>query len=331
MIKYIRGSFVLKYTEFKSQVESGSAFSVYLFEGEDVFFRERGLSLLKNKFVQEPDLNFVSLDSTVSVGDLTASLNGYPFLSEKRLTVVREFYPKQEYFKSGLKSYLDNPSTSSIFAILNEKSCETLKKHPSVCLVECNKADPQLIVRYVKAECIKGGVTIDGETARLLGEYCSFDMTRIETETKKLVAYVGEGGVIQKSSLSEMVARDTEYKIYEMTDYIGKKKFDLALTVIKDMMSKGETPQRILVSVYNYFRRLLHASISGKTAGELAVVFGVKEFAAKKTIEQASMFKKRSLKNAVDMLTELDYKIKSGKIDALDGLWLSIFKIMMDK
>ena len=156
-------------------------------------------------------------------------------------------------------------------------------------------------------------------------------MTRIETETKKLVAYVGEGGVIQKSSLSEMVARDTEYKIYEMTDYIGKKKFDLALTVIKDMMSKGETPQRILVSVYNYFRRLLHASISGKTAGELAVVFGVKEFAAKKTIEQASMFKKRSLKNAVDMLTELDYKIKSGKIDALDGLWLSIFKIMMDK
>ena len=41
----------MKYAEFKNGLESGDVFSVYLFEGEDAFFRERGLSLLKNKFV----------------------------------------------------------------------------------------------------------------------------------------------------------------------------------------------------------------------------------------------------------------------------------------
>ena len=64
-----------------------------------------------------------------------------------------------------------------------------------------------------------------------------------------------------------MVARDTEYKVYEMTDYIAKRKFDMALTVIKDMMSKGETAQRILTAVYNYYRRLLHCAISNISKG----------------------------------------------------------------
>jgi dGTPase len=50
-----------------------------------------------------------------------------------------------------------------------------------------------------------------------------------------------------------MVARDTEYKIYEMTDYIGKQKFDKALEILLDMLGKGEPPARIITSLYNYF------------------------------------------------------------------------------
>ena len=57
------------YTEFKNQMEGGATFSVYLFEGEDVFFRERGLKLLINKFVENPELNLVTLDADASISD----------------------------------------------------------------------------------------------------------------------------------------------------------------------------------------------------------------------------------------------------------------------
>lgn len=331
MLLCIRGSFVLKYTEFKNGLESGEAFSVYLFEGEDTYFRERGLSLLKNKFVTEPSLNFTCLGADVELSELLTSLEGFPFMSEKRLTVVREFYPKSDFFKSGLKEYLENPSPTSVLAILNEKPCESLKKFSSVSVVECNKQDVSLLVKWIKAECGRAGVAIDGETAKNLAEYCLSDMTRIETETNKLISYVGNGGMIDKVVLDEMVARDTEYKIYELTDYIAKKKFDLALSVIRDMLSKGETMQRIIVSVYNYYRRLLLTAISDKTVAELAVAFGIKEYAARKTKEQSSMFLKRSLKSAVDALTEADYRTKSGLNDADEMAWLTIFKIMTEK
>ena len=132
MIECICGSLVLKYTEFKNAVGEGKVFPVYLFEGEDAFFRERGFSLLLNKFVSEPELNLVTLPSDCGVDQLITSLNGYPFMSNKRMTVIREFYPKQDFFKSGLKAYLESPSGQSILAVLNEKPCDALKKFQSV-------------------------------------------------------------------------------------------------------------------------------------------------------------------------------------------------------
>jgi DNA polymerase-3 subunit delta len=247
------------------------------------------------------------------------------------MTVMREFYPKQDFFKGGLSSYLENPSKDSILAILNEKPCEILKKYDSVCVVDCSKQDVAIIVKWIKAECGRFNVDIEAQTAKTLAEFCLCDMTRIETETNKLISYVGEGNTITLEDVQAMVACDNEYKIYEMTDYIGKKKFDKALSIIKDMTAKGEPAQRVLVSIYNYFRRLLHCAISDLQVVELAKALNVKDFAVRKAKEQASMFKKKSLKSAVDALIDIDYRIKSGLIDATDGMYLTVFKIMTDR
>ncbi len=321
----------MKYTEFKNGLESGQESPVYLFEGEDVFFRERGLTLLKDKFLSNPELNLVCCESDVGFSELMSSLEGYPFMSPKRMTVIKEFYPKQEFFKKGFKDYLENPHATSMLVILNEKPTESLKKFPSVTLVECKKADKGLIVRWIKGECGKEEVAIDGQTAGLIAEFCSFDMTRVEGETKKLISYVGRGGQILEKDVSDMVARSTEYKVYELTDYIGKRKFDKALEVVFDMLSKGDAPQRILTSLYNYFRKLLHVAITEKTVSELMSVLGAAEYTVRKLKEQSKMFKKRAIKSAVDYLTDVDYKIKSGKMNADEGMWISLFRIITDK
>ncbi len=322
---------MISFTEFKNGLANGNEFPVYLFEGEDSYFRERGLNLLVKEFVSEPSLNLTNLESGCGIDELVMSLNGYPFMSKKRVSVIREFYPKAEQLKSGLKDYLENPSSECVLAIINEKPCEGLKKFTSVCVVDCKKADISLLIKWIRAECSKVGVNIEGETAKLIAEYCLCDMTRIETETHKLIAFVGEGGLISVDDVDQMVARDTDYKIYEMTDYIAKKKYDMALSVINDMISKGETGQRILSSVYNYFRKLLHAGISGKNVSELATALGVKEYPARKLVEQSKLFKKKALKTAVDRLIDADYMIKSGKIEVDEQTWLAIFAIMIEK
>ena len=329
--KMYKREFVLKYIDFKNGLSAGQEYAIYLFEGEDAFFMERGLSLLKNKFISNPELNLVNLGADTDIGTIITSLEGYPFMSQKRMTIIREFYPKQEQLKKGLAEYLENPFLSSILVILNQKPCDSLKKFDSVCVVDCSKADVSMLIKWIKAECTASNVSIDGETAQQLSEYCLCDMTRIKTETQKLIDYVGSEKTIQKQDVENLISKDLEYKIYELTDQIGKKNFDKALSTIKDMLNKGEMATRLLSYIYNYFRRLLHVSISNMNNQELAKAFGVKEYAITKMKSQSAMFKKRALKNAVDMLCDADYKIKSGQCDAGDFAYLTIFKIMTEK
>ena len=304
--------------------------SVFLIEGEDAYFRTSALSALKN-LVSEPELNLTQFEGAgVDLNQLISSVNAFPFMSEFRLTVIREFYPDKSMLKGQLQDYLEKPLENSILAIVNEKSSDGLKRFSAVIAVDCSKADKSSILKWIKAECASAGVGISQTAADRICEYCLSDMLRIENEVSKLISFAGEGSTISDEDVNELVPRDSEYKIYEMTDYIAKKKFDKAVFIVNDMISRGETPQRILISIYNYFRRLLHVSISDAGAGKLASFLGIKEFAVKKALEQSSMFKKRALKKTVDFLEETDYKLKTGAAEANSAMWLAVFKIMTE-
>lgn len=319
----------MKFTELKNSLNSGEEFSVYLLEGEDAYFREHGKEMIIKKFVSEPDLNLSFFDGTSDVQAVSASLSGIPFMSKKRMTVVSEFYPDKKGVLS-LDGFLKEPHSDSVLLIVNEKPCEALKKYPTVLKVDCGKADISIIVKWIKATFAAAGASIDGETAACLAEYCLLDMTRINNETQKLISYAGKNGVIDIHDVDALVTRDTEYKIYEMTNFVGQKNFDKALESVTDMLSKGEAPAKLIVSIFNYYRRMLHVALSDLSAAELAKAFGIKEYAVTKMREQAKKFSKKSLKKAVDTLAAADYLFKSGKQDEKSAMWLSLFKIMTE-
>ena len=195
--------------------------------------------------------------------------------------------------------------------------------------VDCNRADINTIVKWIGAQFRKEGKSAEKGAYEKIAEYCLLDMTRISTETNKLISYLGEAETLTNEDVELMVSKDTEYKIYELTDFIGNRKNEKALNVIYELLSKGETPHRLISSLYNYFRKLLHLAISDKPLTETANLLGMNEYPAKKAKQQSGYFKKKSLKQAVDILTDTDYKIKSGQIDVDEGFWLSLFKIIM--
>lgn len=319
----------MKFTEFKSNINNFKNSCFYLFEGQDAFFRERGLDLLKTLYVLEPTLNLATFEGAkLNVEEVVSSLNAYPFMSQKRITLIREFYPDKngvDFIKSfSLQGYSD-----SLLVILNEKANENLKKIENVVFVDCNRADINTIVKWIDAQFRKEGKSAEKGAYEKIAEYCLLDMTRISTETNKLISYLGETNTLTNEDVDLMVSKDTEYKIYELTDFIGNRKNDKALSVIYELLGKGETPHRLISSLYNYFRKLLHLAISDKPLTETANLLGMNEYPAKKAKQQSGYFKKKSLKQAVDILTDTDYKIKSGLIDVDEGFWLSLFKIIM--
>ena len=317
------------FTELKQSLNNGERFSVYLIEGTDAYFRSLALETLKSALIAEPSLNIATFDGeNLNYGEVLSSLSAFPLLSERRMTVIKGFYPKADALKGGIGEFISSPNQKSVLVIVNEEPCEALKKFKSICVVSCVAA-PVLIVRWIKATAKNAGVSISDALSEKVAEYCRYDMTRVKNETEKLIAYAG-GGEITEDAVNLLVSRDTEYKIYEMTDFIAKRKFDLAVSVILDMLDKGDSYARIIAAVYNYFRRLLFVAISDKSNAETAALLGVKEYAVKKAKEQAAAFKVRALKNAVDRLADADYAVKSGKADADELMWINLFKIMTE-
>ena len=319
----------MKFSEFKNKVLNKQVSSLYLFEGEEVFFSERGIELLKSTLLTEPDLNFITLGESVSADDIIASASAFPVFDNKRLTLLREFYPDEKTLKVKLGQFFQTIPSDSIIIIANTRPHAPIKKLASVTVVECEKPEPSVVARWVKEQCAQNNVGIDLETARLVGEYCLFSMTRVEKETEKLIAFAKDGSSITKKDVDALIARDTEYKIYELTDLLAKKKIDKAIEVINEMLSKGESYQRLLVSVQKFFSRLLHISISDKKNSELASLLGIKEYAVIKAREQAKMFKVKSLKKAVDMFADCDYKTKTGELSETSAFFMCLFKILV--
>ena len=101
----------MKFVLFKKSLEEGAA-PVYLFDGEEEYFKERGEEMLKEKFLGEPSLNYTSFRGETLKGDAISSLiaaaESFPFMSEKRIVKVTDFYPTEREYTAYLKKYIKN-------------------------------------------------------------------------------------------------------------------------------------------------------------------------------------------------------------------------------
>ena len=103
----------MKYVDFKKFTDENGAQPIYLLEGEEVYFLERGEILIKSRFVRDTALDFVSYDGASlkggKIADLVSAVNAFPFLSQKRMVKVTDFYPTEEEYQTYLKGLFENP------------------------------------------------------------------------------------------------------------------------------------------------------------------------------------------------------------------------------
>ena len=73
----------MKFVLFKKSLEEGAA-PIYLFDGEEEYFKERGEEMLKQRFLGEPSLNYTSFQGEALKGSaltgLVAAAESFPFM-----------------------------------------------------------------------------------------------------------------------------------------------------------------------------------------------------------------------------------------------------------
>lgn len=295
----------MKYVEFKKFTDENGAMPVYLFEGEEGYFRERGEELLKARFLQEPTLDYASFDGSALKGDklkaLADAVYAFPFVSQKRIVRVTEFYPTEKEYENYLRPIFDNPPTDGILLIVNTGKGKTgtaaLGKKPNVTFVDCGRSDEETIKKWISITCKRGGVYADTVVCGRIASYCVLDMSRIAGETEKLLAYCAQKQLnrITDELVDEMVYPDSDYKIYELANALARKNYSAYMKILRDLSTQGFNETALLSSLASYFRGLYEASLCKGSDKEVAAALGIKEYAAKKNREQAAKFSNGAL------------------------------------
>ncbi len=307
----------------KKRLQTGLA-SVYLVEGDDFYLFDKALSMIKSACditLEEFNVSIFD-DENFSLDAIYQSSEQLPIVDKKRLIVIKGGSPKESDKKKLTQMLLKIPKTTVVVVLDYNKNLEILKK--DFVFVDANRMDREMVKRIVQTYLSRLGKTISPEGLNVLIEACNGYLTRIMCELNKLVCYDLNSEQITADMINELVNKDAEYSVFELTEALAKKDGDKAVKLMKEM----EKQQGIFALITNQFRRLFYVSISDKTNSELASLLGVKEYAIIKAKELARKFSKAQLKKICSLLEEVDYSVKSGLMLQTNALQLLLFNII---
>ena len=129
-------------------------------------------------------------------------------------------------------------------------------------------------------------------------------------------------GIEVQKDIANMVTKETEYSVFELTEALSKKDANRAVELLSLMDKDTKTINLIL----NHFRRLFFVAISKDE--DLPKLLNVKEYAIVKAKELSRNFSKIQLKNIYSLLDDVDFYIKNGQMQIENALYYLIFGIL---
>ena len=320
----------------EKELNSKKLNSLYLLYGEELFLLESNLKKIKNLFGEcVKGINFIMIDEQ-NVSEIISDIETPSFGYEKKLIIARNtgLFKKDGKRKAGdttklkdkLAKYIEENIkiiNESVVLVFVEEEADSkldlytaIDKNGIVCKFDFQKANQ--IEQRIKTICNGYKVNIDAQTLRYFIECCGTNMQDLINEIRKLIEYAGENGTIKKEDIKKL-----ESVIFDLTDDLGKKDITGALQVLQNLIYAKEPLAKILVTLYNHFKKLYITKMAMNTNKDLASSLKLKPnqmFLTTKYKIQSKYFKEKDLRNILQDLCDLDYNFKNGKIDLQVGM-----------
>ena len=324
----------------EKDLKQGNLNSIYLLYGEETFLLESCLKKIKNNFGERKEgINEIKLDDT-NVNSIISDMETPAFEYEKKIIIVRNsgLFKKEGKRKTGVNTKLienvaryinENIETikEAVVLVFVEKEIEKnelykeVEKNGIVC--EFQELKPIQLIARIKAICKAYKVNIDDNTAKYFIECAGTNMQDLINEIRKLIEYGGENSEITKKEIDLLCIKQLDSVIFDLTDNIGKKNVTKALQVLNDLLYQKEPIQKILITLYNHFKKLYITKLAIKENKNIAESLKLKPnqiFLVNKYKMQANYFGEKELRTIIEELINLDYNYKTGLIDLNIGL-----------
>lgn len=311
---------------------------LYLIYGQEQYLVETSVNKIKKKFGEKVQgINYILIDEE-NVDGLISNIESPAFGYDKKLIVVKNsgLFKKDGRKKAGspiqekIADYIEKNMDiieDSVILVFEEISVdknvvlEKIEKNGIICNIE--ELKPVQLVKKLKKICELYKVKVDDVTLNYMVELCGTNLQNLINEIRKLIEFAGANGTITIDAVNKLSIKQMESVIFELTDDLATKKIDKALEVLDNLIYQKEPLQKILITLYNHFKKIYLCSIAVSLNKDIVNSLNLKPnqtFLVSKYKKQASSFKVEDLRKILDEFVELDYNAKNGKIDIDIGL-----------
>ncbi len=327
---------------------------LYLFYGEEKFLLYKDVAFFRDYFAKEGVIAEEFDGAKVSLSAVMTSAAEMPLFGGKRLIIVDHapwFSQKAKKGKEGgeekrktaeseskeLIAYAENPNEDTCLVFIADsadKRMKTVKAVEAAGKVRKYEAKKSYeLPDYVRKYLARQKKKISPRGLDLLLAMAGEDLGILSGEMDKLALYVDDRERIEADDVERIVSQTAEATGFLLSDAIGLRRKAKVREYAASVLERTKPGEYAMLFGYliNYFRLLIRIkdlASQRKTEKAIAKELGVHEFRIKKGMEAQRNYSMDELCDAMALMLDCDYKVKSGQWDYTDGLFVTLMKIV---
>jgi len=315
---------------------------IYVIAGKDASLVGKQCGELLDKLVDPSQRATALLDAegdSVSAPDVFDELRTAPFLTDKRVVLLRKADDFISKNRPLLEKYFDQPcSTGRLVLTVNSWDARTklAKKLPKVgkliSIAEPKRWElPQRLIKYASDAYDK---RLSRAAAELLVELTGDELTRLYSEVDKLALFADADKVITDKHIESLVGHNRLFNAFSVIDAMIAGNAGVAVERLRGMFADDKSAEYTVVGAFAFhFRRLFNAKAlleKGHRRGDIEKklrIWGNKDgFFA-----QLRGMSLKQIGVCLQHLAETDYAIKTGRTKAPVAMEQLVLRLALKK
>ncbi|MDF2725589.1 MAG: holA [Paenibacillus sp.] len=335
----------MDYKSAARDIGKGNVSPVYVCHGTESYLLREFIGYLTQKLVEPEYREFAVSKYDLSETSLDIVLDDaqtLPFMAPKKLIIADNavFFTgakesgKVQHQPEKLLEYMKAPSEFSViaFTVEAEKLDERKKivKSLKEATIPFLPMNAESLLQWVNKQAERRSFNFAEGAADQLILYTGGGLQTLAAEIEKLSLFVGAGGTVTGESVDKLVTRSTEQNVFILIDDIVRLRLNRAFSILYDLLKQREEPVKLVLLIARQFRIVLQVkelSKQGLSQQQMASQLGLHPYAVKVAAEQGQKFAPERLEYILAQLAELDYKMKSGKVDKVLGLEMFLMRL----
>ncbi|MBS1716213.1 MAG: DNA polymerase III subunit delta [Armatimonadetes bacterium] len=262
-------------------LEKALASRVVLLSGDEDALRKRALAEILAA-IEDPDgFDREHFESDSPAGKWLASASTIPFLSERRVVIVRRILraDMSELSPDKLKAL---PASSMLILVADEEASDSNRekggsKGKWEALVDQGggyvsklSTPPGAASQQLKAEATRLGKQITPRALDLLLDMTGGNLTRGLDELDKLALLVGTGSQIREEDVRMVAVPSREWRVFTLVDEVLDRNIAGAFTQLQILLEGAKSDDAVfssLIPTFHWTLRMLFQAVTLKEAG----------------------------------------------------------------